>query len=89
MKSIHRCLYKRIPILTYQDHNTEGIYELVPEGYRKHYRSSQSKKSQTYTKFAREKRYNLIGGVQQKIAQDNNRLHQLILLEEFKSYLPP
>ena len=65
-------------------------YELVPEAYRQHFRSSQKKESQTYTEFAREKEVQFDRWCSAKeIAQDFNRLRQLILLEEFKSCLPP
>ena len=62
----------------------------APEAYRQYFRSSQKKESQTYTKFAREKEVQFDRWCSVKeIAQDLNRLHQLILLEEFKSCLPP
>ena len=65
-------------------------YELVPEAYRQHFRSSQKKESQTYIEFAREKEVQFDRWCSPKeIAQDFNRLRQLILLEEFKSCLPP
>ena len=65
-------------------------YELVPEAYRQHFRSSRKQDTQTFTEFAREKEVQFDRWCSAKeVAQDFNKLHQLMLLEEFKSCLTP
>ena len=65
-------------------------YELVPEAYQQHFRSSKKKDVQTFTEFAREKEVQFDGWcTAMEVAQDYNKLRQLILLEQFKSCLQP
>ena len=65
-------------------------YELVPEAYRQQFRGSQRQISQTFTEFAREKEAQFDRWCTAKeVAQDFEKLRQLILLEEFKGCLPP
>ena len=66
------------------------VYELVPEVYRQHFRSSQRQDTQTITEFAREKEVQFDCWCSAKeVAQDFNKLWQLMLLGEFKSCLTP
>ena len=65
-------------------------YELVPEAYRQHFRSSKKKEAQTFTEFARDKEVQFDRWCTAlDVAKDYNKLRQIILLEEFKSCLPP
>ena len=65
-------------------------YQLVPEVYRQHFRSSIKKDIQTFTEFAREKVVQFDHWcTAMEVAQDYNKLRQLIVLEELKSCLPP
>ena len=65
-------------------------YELVPEAYRQHFRNSKKKETQTFTEFAREKEVQFDRWCMAlEVAQAYNKLRQIILLEEFKSCLPP
>ena len=65
-------------------------YELVPEAYRQHFRSSRKQDTQTFTEFAREKEVQFDRWCSAKeVAQDFSKLRQLMLLEEFKSCLTP
>jgi len=65
-------------------------YELVPEAYRQQFRNSRKEDSQTFTEFAREKEVQFDRWCASKeVNLDFNKLRQLILLEEFKSCLPP
>ena len=65
-------------------------YELVPEAYQQHFRSSKKKEAQTFTEFAREKEVQFDRWcTAMEVAQDYNKLRQIILLEEFKACLPP
>ena len=65
-------------------------YELVPEAYGQYFRSSRKQDTQTFTEFAREKEVQFDRWCSAKeVAQDFNKLHQLMLLEEFKSCLTP
>jgi len=64
-------------------------YELVLEAYKQNFRSYHKQEKQTYTKFAREKEVLFDRWCSSKgIAQDFVKLHQLILIEEFKGCLP-
>ena len=65
-------------------------YELVPEAYRQHFRSSRKQDTQTFTEFAREKEVQFDHWCSAKeVTQDFSKLRQLMLLEEFKSCLTP
>ena len=65
-------------------------YELVPEAYQQHFRRSKKKEAQTFTEFAREKEVQFDRWCAAlEVAQDYHKLCQIILLEEFKSCLPP
>ena len=65
-------------------------YELVPEAYRQHFHSSKKKEAQTFTEFARDKEVQFDRWCTAlDVAKDYNKLRQIILLEEFKSCLPP
>ena len=65
-------------------------YELVPETYRQQFRNSQKEKKQTFKEFAREKEVQFDRWCASKeVNADFNNLRQLILIEEFKSCLPP
>ena len=65
-------------------------YELVPEAYRQHFRSSKKKETQTFTEFARDKEVQFDRWCMAlDVTRDYNKLRQIILLEEFKSCLPP
>ena len=62
----------------------------MPEVYQQHFRSSKKKDVQTFTEFAREKEVQFDRWcTAMEVAQDYNKLCQLILLKEFKSCLPP
>ena len=65
-------------------------YELVLEAYRQHFRSSKKKETQTFTEFARDKEVQFDRWCMAlDVTRDYNKLRQIILLEEFKSCLPP
>ena len=68
---------------------TLKAYELVPEAYRQHFPSSKKKDVQIFTEFAREKVQFDRWCTAMEVAQDYNKLCQLLLLDEFKSCLPP
>ena len=65
-------------------------YDLIPEAYQQHFCSSKKKKVQTFTEFARDKEVQFDRWCTAlDVAKDYNKLRQIILLEEFKSCLPP
>ena len=62
----------------------------MPEVYRQHFHSSKKKEAQTFTEFARDKEVQFDRCCTAlDVAKDYNKLCQIILLEEFKSCLPP
>ena len=64
-------------------------YELVPEAYRQNFRNSRKQDKQTYTEFARDKEALFDRWCSSKeVAQNFEKLRQLVLVEEFKSCLP-
>ena len=63
-------------------------YELVTEVYRQNFRSYHKQEKQTYTEFAHEKEELFDRWCSSKqVEQDYAKLHQLILIEEFKGCL--
>ena len=75
------------------EHVKEAIikaYELVPEAYRQKFRNYLKYDSKTHVEFAREKE-NLFNRWchSKEIAQDFNKLKQMVLLEEFKDKVRP
>jgi len=64
-------------------------YELVPEAYRQNFRNYKKGDKQTYTEFAREKEALLDRWCASKeVADDFQKLRQLVLVEEFKACVP-
>ncbi|XP_065902416.1 uncharacterized protein [Dysidea avara] len=64
-------------------------YELVPEAYRQNFRNCRKQDKQTYREFARDKEALFDRWCASKeVVKDFEKLHQLILVEEFKSCLP-
>ena len=64
-------------------------YEQVPEAYRQKFRSSTKDDKQTYVEFACEKeRLFDRWCASQEVESDFTRLHELLLIEEFKNCLP-
>ena len=64
-------------------------YELVPEAYRQQFRGCRKEESQTYVEFAQTKEYFFNRWCTAKdVNGEFNKLRQLMLLEEFKNYLP-
>lgn len=65
-------------------------YELVPEAYRQKFRTSTKEEKQTYVEFARVKeRLFDRWCASQNIKGEYVKLRELLLIEEFKSCLPP
>ena len=64
-------------------------YELVPKAYRQQFCGRKKDEFQTYVEFARTKE-NLFDRwcTATEVNTEFNKVHQLMLLEEFKSYLP-
>ena len=66
-----------------------NAYELVPEAYRQNFRKCRKDEKQTYTEFARNKQALFNRWCTSKeVAKDYEKLRQMILVEEFKNYLP-
>lgn len=65
------------------------VYKLVPKVYRQQFYSSCKQDAQMFTEFTRKKEVQLDHWYSVKdVAQNFDKLHQLILLEEFKSCTP-
>ena len=68
-------------------------YQLVPEAYRQRFRHSRMSERQTYIEFAQEKQTLFHRWCSAKEVDNQARLRELILLEEFKTaslaQLPP
>jgi len=64
-------------------------YELVPEAYWQRFRNTKKTEKQTYVEFGREKEMLFDRWCLSKnVNEDYVRLHQLVLIEEFKNCLP-